>query len=58
MRRLKEYPVLESELNDLRMWALLSLIGVGIPFLILNVLSFVHRLKRETVFEEAASNAE
>ena len=58
MRRLKQYPVLETELNDLRRWALLSLIGVGMPFLIWSVLSLVHRLKHETTFEEAAPSAE
>lgn len=47
---MKVYPVTESELNLLRTSAFMSLLIVGIPFLIVDVFRFVARMKRETQF--------
>jgi hypothetical protein len=52
-RPVKVYPVRESELNDLKRWAWLSLatLGLAAPILILAVIQMVNSVKRETSFE-------
>lgn len=50
-RPVRIYPVREEELTELRRWAWLSLLIVGIPFLIVSVIQTVNRITRETKFE-------
>lgn len=46
----KVYPVSDSELHGLRLSAWMALTIIYIPFFIVHVLTFVHRVKRETEF--------
>ena len=55
-RPVKIYPVTESELDDLRLWAFMSLFLIGIPFLIVGIFTTVRRIKKETKF--ALSNGD
>jgi len=52
-RPVKVYPVREQELDDLKRWAVLSVItfGLAVPLLIFAVIQVVNSIKRETNFE-------
>lgn len=54
---MKVYPVSETELSLLKLWALLSLLIVPAPFFILHVLRLVARLRRHTKFEQNSGTA-
>lgn len=50
-RNVNVYPISEHELSSLQSAAWGALTIVGIPFLIIEVLMLVRRLRRETTFQ-------
>lgn len=51
------YPVSETELALLKLWALLSLLIIPVQFFILHALRLVSRLRRHTKFEQNSDTA-
>ncbi len=54
---MKIYPVSETQLSTLKLWALLSLLIVPVPFFIFHVVRLVSRLRKHTKFRPDGDTA-